>query len=78
MVIVGTKLDLRNEREVTRETIQELAARWGVPVYETSAKRNWQVSAVFEDLLRQMRIRYRMVDTPVKRPAKRHRRCIVM
>ncbi|KAF8651002.1 hypothetical protein AX16_004988 [Volvariella volvacea WC 439] len=55
IVVVGTKLDLVNEREVQREAIQPLAARWGLPFYETSAKRDWHVNDVFEDLLRQMR-----------------------
>jgi len=58
IVVVGTKLDLNNEREVSRATIQELARRWNLPFYETSAKRNWHVSEVFEDLVRQMRKRY--------------------
>ncbi|KAF5367155.1 hypothetical protein D9758_004066 [Tetrapyrgos nigripes] len=75
IVVVGTKLDLVNEREVHRNTIQSLASRWNLPFYETSAKRNWHVSEVFEDLLRQMRSRYPK-ETP-KNP-KTGKRCIVM
>ncbi|PCH42604.1 hypothetical protein WOLCODRAFT_25459 [Wolfiporia cocos MD-104 SS10] len=55
IVVVGTKLDLNTEREVSRARIQELAKQWNLPFYETSAKRNWHVSEVFEDLVRQMR-----------------------
>jgi Fe2+ transport system protein B len=66
MVLVGTKLDLTNEREVSRSHIEELAARWRIPVYETSAKRNWDVSQAFEDLVRQMRQYY-----PVEEPSRR-------
>ncbi|THH10318.1 hypothetical protein EW145_g1411 [Phellinidium pouzarii] len=58
IVIVGTKSDLVAEREVEREVIQTSVARWGLPFYETSAKRNWHVNDVFEDLVRQMRERY--------------------
>jgi len=58
IVIVGTKLDLVNEREVQRNTIQSLASQWDLPFYETSAKRNWHVGEVFEDLLKQMQARY--------------------
>ena len=47
-----------NEREVTRPAIQELVSRWKLPFYETSAKKNWHVNDVFEDLTRQMRKRY--------------------
>ncbi|KAJ3559427.1 hypothetical protein NM688_g355 [Phlebia brevispora] len=58
IVVVGTKMDLYNEREVTSAAIQELVTRWKLPVYETSAKKNWHVNDVFEDLTRQMRKRY--------------------
>ncbi|QRW03650.1 Ras-related protein RSR1 [Ceratobasidium sp. AG-Ba] len=55
MVLVGTKADLGPDREVSREQMQALADKWRVPYYETSAKRNWGVEAVFEDIVRQMR-----------------------
>ncbi len=43
---------------MTRERIQELATGYMLPIYETSAKKNWHVDAVFEDLLQQMVKRY--------------------
>ena len=55
MVLVGTKADLGSDREVSREQMQALADKWKVPYYETSAKRNWGIDAVFEDIVRQMR-----------------------
>jgi len=58
IVVVGTKLDLSNEREVHPSAIQQLAARWELPFYESSAKRGWHVEDVFEELVRQMRERY--------------------
>jgi Ras-related protein Rap-1A len=39
----------------------------GVPLYETSAKKNWHVTDAFEDLLRQMRARYPAVPRKKKR-----------
>ncbi|EMD33305.1 hypothetical protein CERSUDRAFT_87190 [Gelatoporia subvermispora B] len=75
IVIVGTKMDLAHEREVSRAAVQDLVQRWGHPVYETSAKRNWHVSDPFEDLVRQMRKRYSR--TAQKRQRKRDV-CIVM
>jgi len=80
IVIVGTKLDLVAEREVHRNTIQSLASRWDLPFYETSAKRNWHVSAVFEDLVRQMRERYPelRVAAKTKKNRKPGHNCIVM
>lgn len=72
-MIAGTKLDLVNEREVQRNTIQSLASRWDLPFYETSAKRNWHIDGVFEDLVRQMRKRY-----PQTPPKKKNRHCVIM
>ncbi|KAK0193624.1 P-loop containing nucleoside triphosphate hydrolase protein [Armillaria mellea] len=77
IVVVGTKLDLVNEREVQKGYIQDLANRWDHPFYETSAKRNWHVSDVFEDLLRQMRKKYPH-DIAKKRPKRGKDSCIVM
>ncbi|KAK0469951.1 small GTPase superfamily [Desarmillaria tabescens] len=78
IVVVGTKLDLVNEREVQKGYIQDLANRWEHPFYETSAKRNWHVSDVFEDLLRQMRNRYPHSIPSKKRPKRGKDSCIVM
>ncbi|EJD06477.1 uncharacterized protein FOMMEDRAFT_131416 [Fomitiporia mediterranea MF3/22] len=72
IVVVGTKSDLTAERDVDRELIAATAERWGLPFYETSAKRNWHVNDVFEDLIRQMRERY-----PVH-PRRKRERCIIM
>ncbi|KAJ2990007.1 hypothetical protein NUW54_g8610 [Trametes sanguinea] len=58
IIVVGTKMDLTAEREVSSQTMQELAVKWGLPFYETSAKKGWHVSEVFNDLLLRMRKRY--------------------
>ncbi|KZW02915.1 rap 1A [Exidia glandulosa HHB12029] len=58
IVVVGTKSDLTDEREVRRSTIARLSAEWNLPFYETSAKRNHNVEATFNDLFRQMYTRY--------------------
>jgi len=76
IVVVGTKLDLVNEREVPRNTIQALASRWGLPFYETSSKRNWHISDVFEDLVRQMRARYPAEQTAGH--SSRKKPCIIL
>jgi putative ribosome biogenesis GTPase RsgA len=48
VVIVGNKMDLVNEREVDASMISDLASRWKVSVFETSAKRDWHVTDAFE------------------------------
>ncbi|EGN99016.1 hypothetical protein SERLA73DRAFT_181803 [Serpula lacrymans var. lacrymans S7.3] len=77
IVIVGTKLDLVSEREVPRSTIQSLVTKWGLPFYETSAKRNMHVLDVFEDLVRQMVIRY-PPDSIKKKKRPLLKTCIIM
>ncbi|KAI0084109.1 small GTPase superfamily [Irpex rosettiformis] len=72
IVIVGTKQDLYTEREVTRQTIQEYTTRWGLPLYETSAKKNWHVKDVFEELTVRMRKRY---PSPPKK--RRKKDCLI-
>ncbi|KAG6899068.1 hypothetical protein C0993_001225 [Termitomyces sp. T159_Od127] len=74
IVVVGTKLDLVSEREVQRTTISTLASRWALPFYETSAKKNWHITDVFEDLVKQMRQKYpQEITRPKKKP-----HCIIM
>ncbi|KAG9128396.1 Ras GTPase, partial [Ceratobasidium sp. 392] len=73
MVLVGTKADLSSDREVSREQIQALADRWKMPYYETSAKRNWNIDAVFEDIIRQMRAGGMGSSTPITTGSKRER-----
>ncbi|KIP10977.1 hypothetical protein PHLGIDRAFT_84090 [Phlebiopsis gigantea 11061_1 CR5-6] len=75
IVIVGTKMDLYNEREVTRQAIQELALSWKIPFYETSAKKNWNIQEVFEALTKQMQQRY--PDAPPKK-RRNKKDCIIM
>jgi len=76
IVVVGTKSDLVNEREVQPSTISNLSQRWNLPFFETSSKKNWHVSDVFEDLVRQMRNRY--PDDSVKVKKKSKPQCVIM
>ncbi|KAF7375105.1 hypothetical protein MSAN_00396900 [Mycena sanguinolenta] len=78
IVVVGTKSDLVNEREVTTSIIESLASRWSLPFYETSAKRNWHVNDAFEDLTRQMRIRYSPDATKKANKKQPKGPCIIM
>ncbi|KZS99924.1 uncharacterized protein LAESUDRAFT_58316 [Laetiporus sulphureus 93-53] len=75
IVVVGTKLDLSNERAVSRDTIKDLAVQWNLPFYETSAKKDWHVTDVFEDLVRQLRNRY--PDAPRSRRKKKDTCCVM-
>ncbi|CAG0882329.1 unnamed protein product [Cyprideis torosa] len=51
VILVGNKCELEDERVVSRERGAQLAAQLGVEFYETSAKENINVKAVFERLV---------------------------
>jgi len=38
VVLVGTKLDLGELRNVPKEDTMQLTSSWGIPLYETSSK----------------------------------------
>lgn len=78
IVVVGTKADLANEREVQRATISSLANKWNHPFYETSAKRDWHVNEVFDEITRQMRARYPQGKREFKSRHKKKGPCIIM
>ncbi|KAJ6549194.1 P-loop containing nucleoside triphosphate hydrolase protein [Mycena sp. CBHHK59/15] len=73
-----TKSDLVSEREVPTTTIESLASRWNLPFYETSAKRNWHINDVFEDLLKQMRLRYPPEAARKQKKKQQKGPCIIM
>ncbi|CAF1592990.1 unnamed protein product, partial [Adineta steineri] len=51
VVLVGNKCDLDQDRAVTQERGQRLADQLGLEFFETSAKENINVKAVFERLV---------------------------
>ena len=52
-VLVGNKIDLEGEREVSREEAEELAQQYGIHYHETSAKANQGLKETFEDIFEQ-------------------------
>ena len=54
----------------------KLAVEWGVPFYETSAKKGWHVNEVFYHLLAAMRKRYPNGQPKTKRG--RRDNCVIM
>ena len=47
MILVGNKSDLEDKREVTLEEGKELADKYGIDFYETSAKTGYNVEEIF-------------------------------
>ena len=55
MVIIATKCDLENDRQVSKEEGIKFAKECGVPFYETSAKTKINNEECFYQLVREMR-----------------------
>ncbi|KAF7725760.1 hypothetical protein EC973_009377 [Apophysomyces ossiformis] len=56
-ILVGNKVDLEHLRKVTGSEASSLAAEWGCPYIETSAKTRQNVEEVYTMLMRQIRER---------------------
>ncbi len=52
-VLVGNKIDLTDDREVSRAEAEELAQQYGIHYHETSAKANLGLKETFEDIFEQ-------------------------
>lgn len=50
MVLVGSKIDLEKDRQVSEKLGREMADKFNLPFVETSAKDNENIEKVFEDL----------------------------
>ncbi|KAL9650702.1 hypothetical protein ABK040_001758 [Willaertia magna] len=54
IVVVGNKIDLENERRVPLSSLQQLGEKFGIRVYETSAKYKTNVEETFMYLAKQI------------------------
>ncbi|KAF8197207.1 ras family-domain-containing protein [Mycena galopus ATCC 62051] len=84
IVAVGLKSDLSYERRVDAATIESLSTQWNIPFYETSAKLDWHVNDVFDDLVRQLRLQVQHAPDPdlpdpvMKRRERQQGSCIIV
>ena len=51
-VIVGNKLDLENNRKITKQAAENLALKYGIKLWEVSAKDNTNIEEMFLDTIK--------------------------
>ena len=53
-ILVGNKVDMVNERKISEEDAKKMAAQNNMHYWEASAKTNYNVDALMEDLMNQV------------------------
>ena len=66
IILVGSKVDAEDEREVTREQAEEFAANLGVLYFETSALTGQNIQKVFEEITKVIYITSDLTNPTVK------------
>ena len=78
LILVGTKCDLNEERQVTTEEGQNLAQSFGCPFLETSAITPINVELAFVDLVREIRRFDQMNNFSPPESKKNKKDCLIM
>eukprot|EP00163_Fabomonas_tropica_P033809 TRINITY_DN910_c0_g1_i2.p2 TRINITY_DN910_c0_g1~~TRINITY_DN910_c0_g1_i2.p2 ORF type:complete len:121 (+),score=34.52 TRINITY_DN910_c0_g1_i2:818-1180(+) len=76
MVLVGNKVDLERDREVSTNEGKELAKSFECPFVESSAKGRINVEEAFYDLVRE--IRKQSKDSTAAPGAKKKKKCTIL
>lgn len=80
IIIVGNKVDLINERQVSYQKGKTLGEKWGVPFFETSAKEKINDYEIFFQIVREIN-KYRSKERRrvlIKKPRKKRSKCIII
>jgi GTPase KRas protein len=76
MVLVATKVDLENDRQVTAAEGRALAESWNVPFFETSSYTRQNVDECFFETVRT--IRRAMSPTKSSKKSGKSKRCSIL
>ena len=71
-ILVGNKMDLQDERVITKEEGDELSKKWGCTFIESSAKTRMNIDELYQDLLRQI-----MKKRNVKQNENNQKKCLL-
>ena len=78
MVVVGNKCDLEGERQVSQAEGRELAASFGCPWMETSAKQRVRCEDAFYELVREIRKDVVPRSVATKQAKKKGTKCAIL
>jgi small GTP-binding protein len=78
IVLVGTKLDLELDRQVTTKEAESLANDWCIPFLEATSKEIRNLDEVFYVLLRQMRVFWLLRASTRKNKGSSMSKCMIM
>mmetsp|Transcript_8565 Transcript_8565/g.24164 ORF Transcript_8565/g.24164 Transcript_8565/m.24164 type:complete len:194 (-) Transcript_8565:49-630(-) len=78
IILVGSKCDLSDDREVPTDEGKALAQKWNCPVFETSAKTRVNVDEVFTELVRIVAKSKMQNEDNEPAPADRGRCCVII
>ena len=75
-VIVGSKRDLENERQVTKTEASSLAEKWNTKYFETQMKDLSNVDDPFLEVIRLIKLT-RELNKVVEKPLEKEKKCII-
>jgi len=79
IILVGNKSDLESKRQVKKEEAEELAKKWEIPFFETSALNGTNITESFTTLIKEIR-KYEKPesDVPLERRLRgKHAGCVL-
>lgn len=76
IILVGNKIDLEDQRVVSREKGEEIALKFGMLFLETSAKLNINVDLIFQDLITEINQRGMVLKESIETVKNRRFKCV--
>jgi GTPase SAR1 family protein len=66
MILLGNKVDLENNREISNQEAELLSERYNIKYFETSAKENTNVDEAFLNIISQISEKIKPIDKNFK------------